>query len=576
MSRFIRTSVQVSIHVSAWFIHHQGSLCVEWASGNSDHTVQWETDITEDGVYYHKIWNQKQSLFGEWKDQAEWGNWVCRPQRLHIDWYADLCQYYATSAVNGTMYQTGSDESVRGLFTSTGSLNGSKDANFRAINDHWPVFGYATDFGKVGSKAQSSLFTLGLAQDEAVQFLGANGNRTLHSLWKSYFVDELSALSAFHNDYEASSKLSKELDAKIETDSKAVAGDNYALLTTLAARQVFGATQFVGSQDNFYLFLKEISSNGNTQTVDIIYPASPFFLYTNPELLSLLLKPHFENQESGWYPNKSAIHDLGAHYPNATGHMDGLDESMPLEECGNMIIMALAYAQRSGNTNYIREHYQLLKQWSEYLVEYSLIPALQLSTDDFAGKLENQTNLALKGIIGLEAMSQLSAMAGEEDDATNFTAIAHDYISRWMDLSINQAANPPHTVLTYNNMSTHGLLYNLYSDRLLHLDLVPQPIYDMQSAFYPTIADPYGIPLDSRNRYWTKSDWQIFCAAIASTQTRNMIIARMAKWLNETPTSRPFTDLYDTESGAYPGNIQFKARPVQGALFALLLVPQQQ
>jgi hypothetical protein len=44
-----------------------------------------------------------------------------------------------------------------------------------------------------------------------------------------------------------------------------------------------------------------------------------------------------------------------------------------------------------------------------------------------------------------------------------------------------------------------GLLYNLYADRLLGLNLVPQSIYDMQSAFYPTVAQTYGVPLDTRN-----------------------------------------------------------------------------
>jgi hypothetical protein len=44
-----------------------------------------------------------------------------------------------------------------------------------------------------------------------------------------------------------------------------------------------------------------------------------------------------------------------------------------------------------------------------------------------------------------------------------------------------------------------GLLYNLYADRLLGLNLVPQSIYEMQSAFYPTVAQTYGVPLDTRN-----------------------------------------------------------------------------
>ncbi len=46
-----------------------------------------------------------------------------------------------------------------------------------------------------------------------------------------------------------------------------------------------------------------------------------------------------------------------------------------------------------------------------------------------------------------------------------------------------------------------GLLYNLYGDKLLGLNLVPQSIYDMQSTFYPTVVQNYGVPLDTRNAF---------------------------------------------------------------------------
>jgi hypothetical protein len=434
------------------------------------------------------------------------------------------------------------------------------------------VFGYGVYLGQVGSTPVSTLFSLGLCQDEAVQFLGADGLVTLPSLWKSYFLDDIDALTFFQKDFPESSRLSSVFDNQISKDSIAAAGQDYATLTTLAARQAFAATQLVGTDDKHYLFMKEISSNGNTQTTDVIYPASPIFFYTNPELIKLLLDPHFENQESGHYPNKWAIHDLGTHYPNATGHPDGDDEPMPVEECGNNIIMVLAYVQRSGDTDYIKQHYPILNQWAEYLIEDSLYPAEQLSTDDFAGHLANQTNLALKGIIGIEAISQLSSRIREVSDAQNYTTIAHDYIAKWQTLGINFEASPPHAILNYGNASTWGLLYNLYNDKLLNTSLVPQEVYDMQSAFYPTAKEKYGVPLDTRNRYYTKSDWELFCGAIASEETRDMFISDLAKFVNETPTSKPFTDLYQTSDATFPPGLMFKARPVVGGLFALLLL----
>ena len=40
-----------------------------------------------------------------------------------------------------------------------------------------------------------------------------------------------------------------------------------------------------------------------------------------------------------------------------------------------------------------------------------------VSTDDFAGWLALQTNLALKGIIGINAMSAISEVISETEDA---------------------------------------------------------------------------------------------------------------------------------------------------------------
>jgi hypothetical protein len=51
-----------------------------------------------------------------------------------------------------------------------------------------------------------------------------------------------------------------------------------------------------------------------------------------------------------------------------------------------------------------------------------------------------------------------------------------------------------------------------------------------------------------------------------------MFIKDLATWINNTPTNRPLTDLYDATSGDYPG-ITFANRPVMGGAFALLALP---
>ncbi|CZR65549.1 uncharacterized protein PAC_15449 [Phialocephala subalpina] len=227
----------------------------------------------------------------------------------------------------------------------------------------------------------------------------------------------------------------------------------------------------------------------------------PIFFYSNPLLVKLLLDPLFENQESGQFPLAYAMHDLGANYSRVIRHPTTDGQYMPLEECGNMIITTLAYTQRTQRTQdvaHLSQHYSILKQWTGYLVQEALIPANQLSTDDFRGQLANQTNLTLKGIIAIKAMSVITQKMGNTADEVH-------------QLAVVLSANPPHTNLSYGDDSSHGLwpllsrttsdidlgtLYNLYADDLLGLNLVPQRIYDMQSAFYPTVAQTYGVPLD--------------------------------------------------------------------------------
>ncbi|KAI1443276.1 glutaminase A [Annulohypoxylon stygium] len=530
-------------------------VSAEWASGDLNAIIQWDHN-SADGVAYHQFERQDQEPISETNQQPNWGTW-----------------FWSTKDVEGLTWQSGEDTVVRGAFIDNGVLPNTKDSNYRAVTDNWPVFGFANDLGSVGTDAVSTLYSIGMTQDGAINLLGEGSNLTTYpALWNSYFSSDVDAMTWFYNDYEESASIATDLDNKVASDSLAAAGQNYLTITSLSVRQTFGALQFTGTDSDPLVFLKEISSNSDIQTVDVIFPAMPLILYTNPAILNYMLKPLFLNQEDGHYPNTNAIHDLGT-FPVAKGYPDGSDEPMPLEECGNMIIMVLAYAQKTGDNDYLTQHYPILKQWAGYLVDEALIPADQISTDDFAGSLANQTNLGLKGIIGLRAMSEISSLTGNTDDANSYLDTATSYISQWQGFGLNTAANPPHATLSYGDSDSHGLLYNLYSNSLLNFgDFVPQSVYDMQSDFYPTVALEYGIPLDTRHSY-TKTDWMMWCAAIASSSTRDTFIKLVAGWIDSTPTNMALTDLYDASTGNYPSGLQFTARPVAGGHFALLALP---
>lgn len=214
-----------------------------------------------------------------------------------------------------------------------------------------------------------------------------------------------------------------------------------------------------------------------------------------------------------------------------------------------------------------------------------------MSTDDFAGWLALQTNLALKGIIGINAMSQIADIVGETSDAAYFKSIANEYVTKWEEFGMSRDGT--HAKLAYDWYGSWTTLYNIYADAQLcfHLDgtsrehsddhhqtplsmakqgFVPRHIYQKQSNWYHYVRQKYGLPLDSRHLY-TKTDWEFFSMAVASEQVRSEILESVAKWVNETETDRPFTDLHETEgNGGYPGGIFFIARPVVGGHFAFL------
>lgn len=224
-----------------------------------------------------------------------------------------------------------------------------------------------------------------MAQQNSIQYVGqAAQAQSVPSLWTSY-LKESDLVTFFYQDYDYATHYSNRIDIRVQRDSVAAAGQDYATITTLSVRQTFGALAYTGTSSNPYIFLKEISSNSDIQTVDVIFPAFPILLYFEPNLLRYLLEPLLINDRYH-YPNDWAQHDLGR-FPRALGYPQGNDEPMPLEECGNMIIMMLAYAQLKHDNKYLSDNWDLLVKWAQYMIEDAKIPANQLSTDDFAGHL---------------------------------------------------------------------------------------------------------------------------------------------------------------------------------------------
>ncbi|KAG7096816.1 hypothetical protein E1B28_004225 [Marasmius oreades] len=529
-------------------------ISAEWVSGDNGLVANWNT--SSGTILTHQVQLASPTRYGEVNDHTQYGS-----------------AFYSTPNTGGATFQTGADVTVRAQFIQNGRLANTRDTNFRAISNNWPVFGLAHDLGSVTSG--SVLFTVGHVRDPAIQYIvkgGALQDRSLF-FW-SRFSTTGDLITSFINDFSGALSRANAFDSKVNNDATKISAD-YASIVSLSIRQSLGSIEITIAKNSdgswntgdVIVFMKEISSDGNTNTVDVIFPAWPIFLYTNPQLGKFLLEGILRYQASGLYPNKWCVHDIGSSYPHATGHNDGRDEAMPVEESGNMVIMALSYAQKTGDNSHLTTYRSLLAQFTDFLITDSLIPANQISTDDFAGPLANQTNLAIKGIIGIKAMSVIASRLGDTNGANNYSSIAADYVTRWQGFAKSKTG--PHLTLAYNNDASWGLSYNLYSDKLLKLNLFPQSIYDLQTAWYNTVSQQFGVPLDTRHTY-TKSDWEIYTAGlVTSTSTRDLFISRVRSYAASGKNNVPLSDWYETTNGVSQG---FRARPVVGGHLALLVL----
>ena len=236
-------------------------ISAEWTSGDRSKFAEWEYGVaqgkgtTQTGnIAYHKVWRQQQQEFGEDSDQAAWGNW-----------------YYTTENDEGLTYQSAADTVVRQKFIDDGVLANTENKTFRAINDEYPCFAFAKKLGSVGTSAVETVFTINLLQERSIQFAtGVNEVQQLPAFWRTTFGDdELTAIASMYYDYRNGAQVSAALDASVEKDARAAGGEDYVAITALAVRQAFAGVQIVGTQEANYMFLKEISSDGNVNTVDV-------------------------------------------------------------------------------------------------------------------------------------------------------------------------------------------------------------------------------------------------------------------------------------------------------------------
>lgn len=418
---------------------------------------------------------------------------------------------------------------------------------------------------EVADAPVSRTLMIGYDDEYSIQYMKQN----LRPFWRRNGWEAADLFKAAVKEFPSLKTRCEEFDMELMADLTRAGGPQYAKIGALAFRQCFAAGKFVADENGQPLsFCKENHSNGCIATSDVFYPMAPQFLLFGPTVAKSFLVPFMNYAASERWKFPFAPHDLGT-YPQANGQVygdgeRGVNNQMPVEESGNLLLLMAAVAEMEGSADFAGLYWKQLEQWAEYLKQKGFDPENQLCTDDFAGHLAHNVNLSAKAICGLGAFAKLCEMRGEKAKASEYSELARSFAKRW----IKEADDGEKFRLAFDRPGTWSQKYNLMWDRILGLDLFPAEVLTKEMTFYRSHQNRFGLPLDNRETY-TKLDWILWTATL--TQNRadfDALVDPVFQFLNETPDLAPMPDWYQTKTAKKEG---FTARPVVGGVFAQML-----
>ena len=426
---------------------------------------------------------------------------------------------------------------------------------------------------------KSTLLTFAYDDIESLEYFHAR----LKTYWNKDGALITDEIAKAHSDYKTTLKRCNEFADRMFIDAVRAGGEKYAEILELAYRQTVAAHKLAIDENGEIIFVsKECYSNGCAATVDVSYPSIPLFLLYNPELVKGMMRPIYKYTRSDAWEFDFAPHDAGR-YPILNGQVYGLipetgklryEKQMPVEECGNMLVMEAAVALATKSTAFANEHFDILEDWVKYLIDNGRDPENQLCTDDFAGHLAHNCNLSLKAIMGIAGLGIIYGMNGKKREERKYLKLAKDMALDWAERASNGDGSYK---LAFDKPDTFSMKYNIVWDKLFGTNLMPRNVIESEFASYAKHVNAYGLPLDSREDY-TKSDWLVWTATLTSDRDAfEAFVEPLWRFFNDSPSRVPMTDWYFTTTGEHRhylvGDIDksFRNRTVQGGLYIKLL-----
>ena len=519
------------------------STSSEIAVNTTDQTVNWQRQ-TMGPLTALSVGSDVQKLLSPAGDDTR------------IDWgyaYSVAPTAQSTSAIGG-------DRELLAGFVANGTLPAADDTRVhRAVTDDQPVLAYVFNLGTVTSIPVARHVMIGYDEIWSIKFSGTK----LRPYWRRNGATPSDLFQAAERDYPSLIVRCTKFDDDLTADLTKVGGARYAQIASLALRESFAANGLAADANKQpLLFTKENTSNGDIATVDVIFPQDPMMIFLSPSLAKATVAPVLAYASSPVWTFPNAPHDLGT-YPiaSATGNAG---EEMTVEESGNMLIICDAITQEDGNAKFVTPYWKELQTWADYLAQYGLDPGDQLCTDDFMGHLAHNANLSVKAIVALAAYGDLCKWKGDTANAEKYTALAKADAQHW----VQTADTGDHSLLAFDKPGTWSQKYNLVWDKILGLNVFPASVAQNEVAYYKTMLQPYGVPLDSRT-HLTKTDWSLWSATLADNQADfETLVSPVYDYLSQTGARDPLSDSYVTDD-IHSGGMH--ARPVVGGMFIKML-----
>ncbi|MCL1794278.1 MAG: DUF4965 domain-containing protein [Oscillospiraceae bacterium] len=444
---------------------------------------------------------------------------------------------------------------------------GHYEAHAVSIDQNCPIAACEIDFGKIGGSKKEKYILLAYDDIKSIEYFGEQ----FCAYWQK---DGMTFASMVENAVDEAPDIFEKVkvfENRLYADAVKSGGNKYADIAALAYRQAYAAHKLIADRDGNAVFLsKENYSNGCIGTVDVSYPSIPVFLLYSPELVRGMMRPVLKFAASENWPYDFAPHDVGT-YPKANGQVYGKDNGeylqkyqMPIEECGNMLIMAAAANLADEDFGFMEEHFPIFEKWADYLLEYGYDPENQLCTDDFAGHLAHNCNLSIKAIMGLVSFGIISDFLGNGGKSGKYREKAAEYAAKWK----KEAKDGDKYKLAFDQPGTWSLKYNVIWDQIFATGLFGEEVTEAETKWYMQNQNKYGVPLDSRSAY-TKTDWLIWSASLCEKLSDfQALVEPVWRFVNETASRVPFSDWYYTDTAKQAG---FQNRSVIGGVFMKML-----